>query len=72
MASFRRAKRSCTHVLMCVSESCYDVGKWQRFLMCALALAITVALGVIIDLNRPRSGLIHENHHPMIDLLSRP
>jgi hypothetical protein len=42
------------------------------FSMCVLALAITLVLSVIIDLDRPRSGFIGASQQPMIDLLHRP
>jgi len=38
------------------------------FSMCLLGLAITFALGVIVDLDRPRHGLIQVSQQPMIDL----
>lgn len=44
-------------------------GGWRPiFSMCVLALAITVVLGVIIDLDRPRRGFIRVSQQPMIDL----
>lgn len=43
-------------------------GRRNLVSMCALALAITIVLSVIIDLDRPRSGFIHVNQQPMIDL----
>jgi hypothetical protein len=39
---------------------------------CVLALAITLVLAVIIDLDRPRTGFIGTSQQPMIDLLHRP
>jgi hypothetical protein len=36
--------------------------------MVVLALAITIVLSVIIDLDRPRSGFIRVSQQPMIDL----
>lgn len=38
------------------------------FSLCLLGLAITVVLGVIIDLDRPRRGFIRVSQQPMIDL----
>jgi hypothetical protein len=38
------------------------------FSMCLLGLAITVVLGVILDLDRPRRGFIRVSQQPMIDL----
>jgi hypothetical protein len=43
-------------------------GRRQIFSMCVLALAITLVLAVIIDLDRPRRGFIRVNQQPMIDL----
>ena len=43
-------------------------GRRQIFSMCVLALAITLVLTLIIDLDRPRSGLIRISQQPMIDL----
>ena len=43
-------------------------GKRQAFPMCLLAVAITVVLGVIMDLDRPRQGFIHVSQQPMTDL----
>jgi hypothetical protein len=43
-------------------------GRRHIFSMCVLALAITMVLTLIIDLDRPRSGLIHVSQQPMIDL----
>ena len=42
------------------------------FSTCVLALAITLLLGVIIDLDRPRSGFIGASQQPMLDLLHQP
>ena len=42
------------------------------FSMGLLAVAITLILAVIIDLDRPRSGFIGGSQQPMIDLLHRP
>jgi hypothetical protein len=47
-------------------------GPRQIFSMCVLALAITLVLSVIIDLDRPRSGFIGASQQSMIDLLHRP
>jgi hypothetical protein len=43
-------------------------GRRQIFATCALTLAITAALVVIIDLDSPRHGLIWVGQQPMIDL----
>ena len=43
-------------------------GRRQIFSMCVLALAITLVLALIIDLDQPRSGLIRVSQQPMIDL----
>lgn len=43
-------------------------GKRQVFSMCLLPIAIAIVLGVIIDLDRPRQGLIHVSQQPMVDL----
>jgi hypothetical protein len=43
----------------------------QIFSMCILALAITVVLSVIVDLDRPRQGFIRVGQQPMIDLQSQ-
>lgn len=37
--------------------------------MCVLALSIALVLGVIIDLDRPRSGFVRTSQQPMVDLL---
>jgi hypothetical protein len=47
-------------------------GRRNIFSMCMLALAITMVLAVIIDLDRPRSGFVRGSQQPMIDLLHRP
>jgi hypothetical protein len=47
-------------------------GRRNTFSTCVLALAITLVLGVIIALDRPRSGFIRADQQPMIDLLHRP
>jgi hypothetical protein len=43
-------------------------GRRQIFSMCVLALAVTLVLALIIDLDQPRSGLIRVGQQPMIDL----
>jgi hypothetical protein len=43
----------------------------QIFSVCVLALAVTLVLAVIIDLDRPRSGFIRANQQPMSDLEQR-
>ena len=53
----------------------YSFGVSRRrniFSTCVLALAITLVLGVIIDLDRPRSGFIGASQQPMLDLLRQP
>jgi hypothetical protein len=47
-------------------------GRRNIFSTCVLALAITLVLAVIIDLDRPRWGFIGASQQPMIDLLHRP
>jgi hypothetical protein len=47
-------------------------GRRQIFSMCVLALAITLVLALIIDLDRPRSGFIRVSQQPMIDLQHGP
>jgi prepilin signal peptidase PulO-like enzyme (type II secretory pathway) len=47
-------------------------GRRQIFSTCVLALAITLVLALIIDLDRPRSGLIRVSQQPMIDLQRLP
>jgi hypothetical protein len=47
-------------------------GQRQIFSMWVLALAITLVLAVIIDLDRPRLGFIRISQQPMIDLQHRP
>jgi len=47
-------------------------GKRQIFSMCVLALAITLVLSLIIDLDRPRSGFVRGSQQPMIDLQRLP
>lgn len=46
-------------------------GKRQVLSMCALSLAITIVLAVIVDLDRPRSGFIRVTQQPMIDLMQQ-
>jgi len=43
-------------------------GPRQIFSMCVLAMAITVVVVLIIDLDEPRSGVIRVSQQPMIDL----
>ena len=43
-------------------------GVRNLFSICMLSLAITLVLIVIIDLDRPREGLIHVSQQPMLDL----
>jgi hypothetical protein len=47
-------------------------GQRQIFSMCVLALAITLVLAVIIDLDRPRSAFIRISQQSMIDLQRGP
>jgi hypothetical protein len=47
-------------------------GKRQIFSMGVLALAITLVLSLIIDLDRPRSGFVRGNQQPMMDLEKLP
>jgi hypothetical protein len=47
-------------------------GQRQIFSTCVLALAITLVLGLIVDLDRPRSGFIRVSQQPMIDLQHSP
>lgn len=42
--------------------------KRQPYSMAVLSIAITIVLAVILDLDRPRSGLIRVSQQPMIDL----
>ena len=46
-------------------------GRRNIFSMFMLAVAITLVLAVIIDLDRPRSGFIRGGQQPMIDLQQR-
>lgn len=43
-------------------------GRRHLLSMCVLSVAITIVLSVIVDLDRPRSGLIRVSQQPMIDL----
>jgi hypothetical protein len=43
-------------------------GRRQFFSACLLAVAISVVLAVILDLDRPRHGFIQVSQQPMIDL----
>jgi hypothetical protein len=43
-------------------------GRRQVFFTCVLALAITVVLAVIVDLDSPRQGFIRVSQQPLIDL----
>ena len=43
-------------------------GRRQFFSICVLSLAISLVLAVIIDLDRPREGLIHVSQQPILDL----
>jgi hypothetical protein len=47
-------------------------GRRNIFSICLLALAITLVLAVIIDLDRPRSAFVRSSQQPMIDLIHRP
>jgi hypothetical protein len=47
-------------------------GRRQIFPVCVMALAITLVLAVIIDLDRPRSSFIRVSQQPIIDLQQRP
>ncbi|MGB8837378.1 MAG: hypothetical protein WA306_05095 [Candidatus Acidiferrales bacterium] len=47
-------------------------GRRQIFSTFVLTLAITLVLGLIIDLDRPRSGFIRVSQQPMIDLQHGP
>jgi hypothetical protein len=47
-------------------------GRRQIFSMCMLALAITLVLALIIDLDRPRAGFIRVSQQPMTDLQHCP
>jgi hypothetical protein len=57
---------------MLVGYSFGVTGRRNIFSTCVLALAITLVLGVIIDLDRPRSGFIGASQQPMLDLLHQP
>jgi hypothetical protein len=43
-------------------------GPRQPFAICVLSLSITLVLAVVIDLDRPREGLIRVSQQPMLDL----
>jgi hypothetical protein len=43
-------------------------GLRQPFSMCMLSLAITLVLAIIVDVDRPREGLIRVSQQPLIDL----
>jgi len=43
-------------------------GRRQFFSTCLLAVAISVVLAVILDLDRPRRGFIQVSQQPMTDL----
>ena len=43
-------------------------GRRQAFSTCVFAVAITVALAVIIDLNSPQRGFIRVSQQPMVDV----
>jgi hypothetical protein len=43
-------------------------GVRQPFSICMLSLSITMVLGIIVDLERPREGLIRVSQQPLIDL----
>jgi cation transporter-like permease len=47
-------------------------GRRQIFSVCVLAMAITLVLALIVDLDRPRSGFIRVSQQPMIDLQHGP
>jgi hypothetical protein len=53
---------------MIVGYSFGSSGLRQPFSLCALSLAITLVLMVIIDLDRPREGFIRVSQQPMVDL----
>jgi hypothetical protein len=46
-------------------------GHRQLFSTCVLSLSITLVLAVIIDLDRPRAGLIRVSQQPLLDLQQR-
>jgi hypothetical protein len=46
-------------------------GTRNIFSVFLLALAITIVLSVILDLDRPRSAFVRLSQQPMIDLLQR-
>jgi hypothetical protein len=43
-------------------------GLRQPFSIYMLSLAITLVLTIIVDLDRPREGLIHVSQQPLLDL----
>jgi hypothetical protein len=43
-------------------------GLRQSFSMCILSLAITLVLAIIVDVDRPREGLIRVSQQPLLDL----
>ena len=43
-------------------------GLRQPFSICMLSLAITLVLAIIVDVDRPREGLIHVSQQPLLDL----
>jgi len=43
-------------------------GARQPFSIWILSLAIALVLGIIVDLDRPREGLIRVSQQPLIDL----
>jgi hypothetical protein len=46
-------------------------GRRQLFSTCVLSLSITLVLAVIVDLDRPRGGLIRVSQQPLLDLQKR-
>jgi prepilin signal peptidase PulO-like enzyme (type II secretory pathway) len=47
----------------------FGLGRLRQLVwICTLSLAITLVLAVIIDLDRPREGLIRVSQQPLIDL----
>ena len=43
-------------------------GLRQPFSICLMALAITLVLAIIVDVDRPREGLIRVSQQPLVDL----
>ena len=43
-------------------------GLRQPFSICMLSLAITLVLAIIVDVDRPREGLIRVSQQPLLDL----